>query len=332
MNRFLGVKLDIQLSEDCLILHGSRNESVGSVLRGSVVLHIKKEVCVSFMTLKLKGKTEILWPKTFAGNVLTSYERQNLVLYHWNLLPIEEGPFTLAPGEHRYSFEFIFNGFLPETIRIKNGLVKYKLVAVMGRNTLRPNLVSEKELVVRRFAQPSLLDINQTYPIVDTWENMLDYTIFISHRMIALSDSLSVFLTFLPKGPEIKVKHITFFLLEFLTLRRTKSNKRQVNTRWFSLRSRIEEPRTSYNRSYSVSFPREHEEKVHFDCNTELIEITHKLQVRVTFSAGKSVNAIVVKVPIHIMPESFEMMGESPPCYEQLPVMNLPSISPPPYH
>ncbi|KAK9766077.1 hypothetical protein K7432_005101 [Basidiobolus ranarum] len=331
MNVLLGIKLDIQLSEDCLILHGSRNESVGSVLRGTVVVQLKREIVLNFMTLKLKGKTEIMWPKSFAGSALTSCERQNLVLYHWNLLPVKEGPFTLSAGEHRYSFEFIFNGFLPETIRIKNGQVKYKLVAVMGRNALRPNLVCEKELVVRRFAQPSLLDINQTYPIVDSWEDMLDYTIFVSHRMISLSDSLSVFLTFLPKGPEVRVKHITFFLLEFLTLRRTKSNKRQVNTRWFNLRSKIEEPRTSYNRSYTINFPKGQEEKVHFDCNTELIEITHKLQVRVTFSAGKSINAIVIKIPLHVMPESLEMMGESPPRYDQLPVMNLSSVLPPPY-
>ncbi|KAK9767588.1 hypothetical protein K7432_002521 [Basidiobolus ranarum] len=330
MNALLGVKLDIKLSEDSLILHGSRNESVGSVLRGTVVLQLKRETCVDYISLKLKGKAETIWPSTFLVSALSSCERQNLVLYNWNFLPVNGGSFTLSPGEHEYPFEFIFNGFLPESVRIKNGQVKYKLVAAIGRSVLKPNLTCEKELLVRRFTQPSLLHINQNYPIVDSWENMLDYTVFISHRMISLSDTLSIFLTFLPKGPDVRVKNVTFLLLEQLTLRRTKSSKHQVDTRWFNLQPKLEEPRTSYNRSYTIQFPQADVEKIHFDCNTELIEITHKLQARVTFSTGKSTNAIVIKVPLHIMAESLEKIGESPPPYDHLPLVSF-SSSPPPY-
>ncbi|ORX66397.1 hypothetical protein K493DRAFT_364579 [Basidiobolus meristosporus CBS 931.73] len=330
--------LDIRLSQNTLILLGSRNESAGSVLHGVVHLNLKRETCIDFVSLKLKGKAETFWPSAFVANPLANYERQNLVLYTWDLLPAKDGPFTLPPGEHQYPFEFVFNGFLPESVQIKNGQVKYKLVAALGRGLLKPNLICERELKVCRFAQPSVF--NTTYPIVDTWENMLDYTIFISHQVISLFDSLSVFLTFLPKNPEVRVKGITFELMENLTLRQTKSGKSQVDTRWYTLNSKLEETRFSYSRSYAVTFPPT--EKIHFDCSTELIEISHKLQARVTFSAGKTVNAIVIKVPLSIMAASLETMSENPPRYDQIPLpaschsellpVHFSDPLPPPYH
>lgn len=54
-------QLKIHLESDTIILHGSPEESVGSVLRGCIVLNVKETMKVKAITLNLMGKIKVQW-------------------------------------------------------------------------------------------------------------------------------------------------------------------------------------------------------------------------------------------------------------------------------
>lgn len=53
--------IKIHVENDTLVLRGNPEESVGCVLRGCLVIHIKENTKVKSITMNLLGKMKVQW-------------------------------------------------------------------------------------------------------------------------------------------------------------------------------------------------------------------------------------------------------------------------------
>lgn len=64
----------IHVENDTLILRGSPEESVGCVLRGCVILHIKEAMKIKSITLNFSGRMKVLSNDRKSNDIARKYE------------------------------------------------------------------------------------------------------------------------------------------------------------------------------------------------------------------------------------------------------------------
>lgn len=61
-------QLKIHVESDTLVLRGSPEESVGCVLRGCLILHVKETIKVKSINLNFAGRMKVQWSERMLIN------------------------------------------------------------------------------------------------------------------------------------------------------------------------------------------------------------------------------------------------------------------------
>ncbi|RIA90722.1 hypothetical protein C1645_823018 [Glomus cerebriforme] len=159
--------IEIKLFDPVIVFRGNVNESVGSVLRGEIILTLNKPTKITCIELKFSGKTKIFCLNAFG--TVDKYNEEiisqniNFLSHSTSLIPSSSTPsssaspssssstsssssfpiklfskplfssrnkkkfLTFSSGIHKLSFEYHIPGSLPESITTEFGLIKYKL-------------------------------------------------------------------------------------------------------------------------------------------------------------------------------------------------------------
>ncbi|KAG1472363.1 hypothetical protein G6F56_001580 [Rhizopus delemar] len=127
---FTGAKqLHIELIEPVVFLRVDAQDPSTHVLRGEVSVLFTKPISSTSVTLKLFGKSSILWPEGIQGGKSIFEE----TIHEQELILQPESKSVLKAGLYRWPFQFFLSNHLPETIEDDRGKVFYYLIAIMHR-------------------------------------------------------------------------------------------------------------------------------------------------------------------------------------------------------
>ncbi|CAB5205506.1 unnamed protein product [Rhizophagus irregularis] len=149
--------IQINLFDPVVIIRGNVNESVGSLLRGEIILTLNKPMKIGSIELKFIGRTKIVRPNGAFGTI--DKYKEEIISQNINLLShstsnttitstssssstfpikifskplfsspsVKERYYTFSSGTHKLSFEIHLPGSLPGSVKSDSGSVKYKL-------------------------------------------------------------------------------------------------------------------------------------------------------------------------------------------------------------
>ncbi|KAI8373072.1 uncharacterized protein BYT42DRAFT_536696 [Radiomyces spectabilis] len=204
----------IHVENETLILRGSTEESLGCVLRGYVILHLKECTRFKSISMNLIGRMKIQWNER-VGPHQRSHKRENVVLEHqWIFLPAGKKLHNLEPDTYRYPFELVLPGDLPESIDGNAfGSLSYKLKAIAERPAFSPNLSDRKSLRLIR-CEPAY-HINHPMRIASEWADRLDYEIIVPKKVFNRGQQIVIDATVRPRVPGLHVRYFSCFLKEY---------------------------------------------------------------------------------------------------------------------
>uniref|UniRef100_A0A3B1JLF7 Zgc:110353 n=1 Tax=Astyanax mexicanus TaxID=7994 RepID=A0A3B1JLF7_ASTMX len=121
--------------------------SSGDTLTGQVIVEVSKKTTVKSLTIKAKGKANVLWSESDGEHSVTYWDSDKYFSQTEAIVPKDhdDGSFTLSPG--RNTFPFVIQlppNDLPSSFKGESGKVKYHLVAQL-RRTLRAQSKAETE-------------------------------------------------------------------------------------------------------------------------------------------------------------------------------------------
>ncbi|KAK9763724.1 hypothetical protein K7432_009358 [Basidiobolus ranarum] len=312
--------VEIRLSNECTIFHGSANESAGAVLRGSLCLLLPESLKVKSISLRLEGKMKVSWDDVPGVKASTRNETRNLIAYTWAFIEAHKKPLTLRKGEHTYPFEIALSGNLPETIHTDFGTVEYKLKATIDRPTFCTNYTVEKDVVIKRFALPSSTELIQAVNIAEVWNDKLAYEVHIPSKAFGLKEKIPIRFNILLLSEDISLRKVSCLLKEYITYRVAGGGRCKLQTRWVNRLSNMDFPKnqSSWEKSLSLDVPFS-SDVIQCDCITELIHVRHKLKVKIEFRISPGVvKAVYVGIPVVIISGSSQETFMDLPPYRAL--------------
>ncbi|ORX97988.1 hypothetical protein K493DRAFT_184819, partial [Basidiobolus meristosporus CBS 931.73] len=296
----------IQLREDVLTMHGSPEESVGTVLSGSLVFNVAELTKVKSLSLKFEGKLEIKGAK----------ESKTVTQHVWTFLEPQRNPHTLHPSKHIFDFELPLSGDLPESVKVNFGKIVYRLVAVVKRPGLFKDIKTKRNITIQRTPLPSMEEYSNSSTVMGTWNHRLDYSVCASSPSYTFGDTIPVNVTLRPKAGHypFRILKVKATLNEYTLYRPSGS---------FTTSTRVEEisenvhdcfdTESGYvSETIKVPIPR----IARSDCLTNFINVSHKLSVQICMiDCYRRQKTLYSNIPIVIQSDAQLELSQSPPNY-----------------
>jgi hypothetical protein len=117
-------------------------------------------------------------------------------------------------GDFLYSFEFLLDGSLPETIKTDFSSVQYSLEAfVEPSRPLRSNLTGKLEIPVVRLPAESSLELTEPVTVSGNWRDQVHYTMVMSGKSFPLGSQIPISLKLTPM-PKIACHWVKVYVTE----------------------------------------------------------------------------------------------------------------------
>ncbi|RKP08217.1 hypothetical protein THASP1DRAFT_15954, partial [Thamnocephalis sphaerospora] len=278
------VNVSIELQEGAAVLRGSPSESVGTVLRGVVVVTIAESARIRSIHARFRGRMRVWWSEGAEPHQIFREEKRTLVDRTWVFLPQGKHAHVMEKGVYRYPFEEMLRGDLPETIYVEYGSVEYRIKATVERPGLHYNCTTDHEVHVERHpysAAPEWLEGTQ---VSDTWEGRVAYTLSIPTVAYGCDDVVPVHLDWQPEHESTQVRGVICTLVEHVEYKpvggMTRRDQRCVaqHAEKFS----DGEAGGTWKRTFFFRLPhsdhRRPTQRVQCDCRTEWIRVKHRLR------------------------------------------------------
>ncbi|KAI8055284.1 hypothetical protein BDF22DRAFT_741877 [Syncephalis plumigaleata] len=227
--------VSIELQENVTVLRGNPEESVGTVLRGAVVVTVAEDYRVRSIHAHFRGRMRVSWNKGmqlrshshFGSSTFltpdcqwldgephyqtTRETKRTLIERHWVFLP--------RAGVHRYEFEELLPGDLPETVSVEYGSVRYQIHATVERPMLHHNHTAEREVRIERHPYPIPLEWLDTCQVSDVWQHRVAYAMSVPARAVGSGDVLPIRVEWRPEREDTRVRGVIFTLVEHVQYR-----------------------------------------------------------------------------------------------------------------
>ncbi|RKP22377.1 hypothetical protein SYNPS1DRAFT_7768, partial [Syncephalis pseudoplumigaleata] len=314
----------IELRESVTVLRGNPDESVGTVLRGAVVVSVAEDYRVRAIHARFRGRMRIWWNKGSPHQAIREVKR-TLFERNWILLPQGKHTHILKAGVHRYEFEELLPGDLPETVSVEYGSVHYQVQATVERPLLHHNLATEREVRVERHPYPMPLDWLDVCQVSDVWQNRVSYAMSVPTRAVGSGDVLPVRVEWQPEREDTRVRGVIFTLVEHVQYR---PNEWAVQRDQRCVAQHSEKLGDAngcggtgdWSRTFFFRLPesdyRHPRSRVQCDCRTPWIRVKHRLRVHVVFEDGIGAAKVYGIIPIVVLPQSPRSLAADPPGYD----------------
>lgn len=214
----------ILTSPEPLVIYGSQNSAEPSLLSGTLVLVLNEPAEVKQVKLKLRGKARVSWMEGFSTTQRSYQDKVTFISKSWDFLPFKnKSVHSLHAGRHEWNFQHIFPGDLPECVSCQDGLVNYKLTAIVERPALSVNFRKKKYFKVSRSLPDVSLELAQTVAVDGELEGKMDYTVSIPSRAHSLGDKIPVTVRLTPQVKNLQVHSLSCSLKEYTTVRTSES-------------------------------------------------------------------------------------------------------------
>ncbi|KAK9729274.1 hypothetical protein K7432_000424 [Basidiobolus ranarum] len=329
------LSLKLLLERDVLAFNGPPTESVGALLKGCVVLDLKETTSFIALNLQLQGVSHQKWNEIRGNQPILQFTNTILINETWQLVKAERQSHTLSAGIHSFDFEYVFNGFLPETIHLNGGGVEYKLEATLHRGFLRPNVVIRKEVEVRRYPHLFNSEFDQTSHISSVWNNILRYQVDLSSKVVGLDEIIPVGIQLSPVCRTTSVIKVGCYIREIVTNHVPTASAVHVEDSWIKL-SKIPPKAWQDSQPYAlnVCIP---SRRVHISCRTRGFDVEHILLFKVKLKDPQfGTQVVALEMPLLILSSNSKDVIQSLPPYSLTDLapstLDLPLLQLPPYN
>jgi len=330
-------KVEIRLYENPVYVDGSREEALGCVLRGEIIVTFNETTKVKKISLEMKSREQVSWCEDFifplgGGNKLFQ-QTKTLLDQKWSLLKDTKSR-VFQPGRYVFQFELGLPGDLPESVKTDYGVVWHKLVVKVQRSRFLPNLSADTEVLIKRQCSSFLLNQAEPLLIDNSWESLVKYQVGISSRVYSDLDTIPIKFYLEKLCPDATIDSISAYLKEYVQV--TIKDNHQVRSKKFSIdvgKSHKPIADTSsdavFRDELCLQIPKVYEQ-IQYDCSTSLLQVSHRLKVLIRIQdKDKKYHTIYIGIPIKIAcrmdefyyslpPYPGNMQVDSPPCYDTL--------------
>ncbi|KAI9598152.1 hypothetical protein BDF19DRAFT_433652 [Syncephalis fuscata] len=319
------VLVSIELQESAAVLRGNAEESVGTVLRGAVVVTVAEECRVRSISARFRGRMRLWWNKDGEPHHTVREEKRTLIERIWTFLPHGKHSHTMRPGVYRYAFEELLPGNLPETVCVEYGKVNYQILATVERPMLHHNHTAEREVRIERHLYPIPLDWLDTCQVSDVWQHRVAYSMSIPARAVGSGDVVPIRVEWQPEREDTRVRGVIFTLVEHVQYRPNhlviQRDQRCVAQHSEKLIDQNGSGGSGdWSRTFFFRLPdsdyRHPTHRVQCDCRTTWIRVKHRLRVHVVFEDGLGAAKVYGIIPIVVLSQSPRNLDVDPPGYE----------------
>jgi hypothetical protein len=240
--------------------------------------------------------------------------------------------FTLGAGEHKWDFELLLPGDLPQSLEAEGGQVLYRLKAVVERTAFLQNLVKKQVVQIVRCMLPSEFELVQTLEIHNTWAAKMMYDILLPSKVYARGSLIPITFHITPIATKLRVRALTGTLKEYCTY--TANDCSKTDTRIVKL-LRKEDPfpphdnasqvvqdggsPTTWTQVLSLDIPPMSSQLAFCDADNDMIRIRHKLKFVICLvNADGHLSELRCSVPVIIISSiSNQTEVNTLPAYEQ---------------
>ncbi|PHZ15576.1 uncharacterized protein RHIMIDRAFT_223885 [Rhizopus microsporus ATCC 52813] len=214
-------QLSIVLAEPVVLLRGPPTEPTTHVLRGEVELLLSKPMTATHVTIKLVGKSNILWPEGLGPRGNKVYHEktileQNIIL---DSRPAEDQQ-TLPAGLNRWPFEFLIPNSIVETIEDEMAQVYYYICATVERPGFgTPNLRCRRNVLLLRTLAPSNDALTShalptTSIVAERRTEACDATFYIEKSIVSSGTQFPISIVLLTQMKHVQLESIDIVLTE----------------------------------------------------------------------------------------------------------------------
>ncbi|KAK9767075.1 hypothetical protein K7432_003385 [Basidiobolus ranarum] len=317
--------LQVHLSNETVAIYGTPEDSVGSVVSGTVLFTPSKSVKIRYISLKLEG---VLSMENFqelygAYKVLT----QSSLL----LLGPSIGYHHFEGGrQYRFDFELPLKGNVPETVKVSYGRIMYQISVTVVRPFPYLNIKRHQSFRVERICLPTEISEVRNHS-TGIWDKYVYYHISVPSGKATIGSTLPISVKYVFKFPAIKVDKIRIRLLEFISYRHPVSMVETAERKQLAHHTNHFEELSNYgefciNKQIKIQIPTVSE----CDYETKFITITHKLSIKTRLIDSKNRKwSTMLELPVSLQSPIQSELSCSPPSYSDL-TEESPCVPPPP--
>ncbi|EIE76017.1 hypothetical protein RO3G_00721 [Rhizopus delemar RA 99-880] len=319
--------LKIELSSTDVILYGHSSESSGKLLQGSVILSLSEPMKVRSITLNFLGKIKVAWSEGIGHHQHYHKQEKEIMEKKWQFVPIldqaHKKAFTLGPGEHKWDFELMLPGDLPQSLEAEGGQVVYRLKAVVERTAFMHNIIKKQPVEIIRCMLPSESELIQTLEIHNTWTEKMMYDIVLPSKVYARGHTIPITFHITPIATRLRVRSLMGSLKEYCTYTTSESSK--TDTRIVkSLKQEhpfddVEQDTVCWTKMIELDIPPMSSHMAFCDAENDMIRIRHKLKFVICLvNADGHLSELRCSVPIVIISSVVAQQTElTLPAYDQ---------------
>ncbi|ORX98412.1 hypothetical protein K493DRAFT_336171 [Basidiobolus meristosporus CBS 931.73] len=317
--------ITIQLENDVLTLHGAPQESVGCVLRGSVILQVNNPLKVKSIWLKFAGTARL----NESDNI--SCREHVIVQQRLDFLTPDQGIRTLHNNQYCYPFELALDGSIPESTELPYGRIDYRMIAVVERPGLRFDLKARRTVLVQRNSSSN--DSEALMYSSGAWQDRFRYHIAINEPTLVIGENIPISMDFTPLTSDLEIHKIQFRLLE-TTHYSGPGGSWDFRSQEYSLKSaKFSDFKRSASGPEGTSFQPELSlsSAAYPSLNTKYIQVKHALCILFIMNDKLRGERVVLQkdLPVVLRSSAQLSLDISPPRYQ--PLCSYVNIPPPSY-
>ncbi|GBC05262.1 hypothetical protein RclHR1_06140004 [Rhizophagus clarus] len=343
--------IQINLFDPVVIFRGSVNESVGSLLRGEIILTLDKPLKISYIECKFFGGTKIVRPNGVLGTINNYEERiisQNINLLSHptsqsttitpssssSLLPIKlfskplfsssrdkKNYYIFSSGVHKLSFETLLPGSLPESVKSYSGSVEYKLkfkfdyITTFYSKTLSSDREVEIIRILSDYINYSGIELSRNY------DQIMDFELSIPKKSYSFDETIPINIKIVPLIKQFKLYSVECFLLQKTTYMENDDDTETVKCSDYNNIFNFDANYKIYETTMNFELSKCNDIFTHHSVDTPLIRIKHELRfclfINITNRRyGKS--KLYVNVEINLLSRSVKNDDVSLPKYDDI--------------
>ncbi|CAG8694230.1 31462_t:CDS:2 [Gigaspora margarita] len=327
-NKNLKNELIIKLIEPTIIFHG---DAPGVFLRGDLILNLNKPTNIKGIEMEFVGKTKTFWVSD-ERNIFS--EKREIISHKWQFMipqvnesSIHEYPrnsifsikqlssshhdhINIVPaGTYTFPFEILLSGNLPETIEADLGHVQYRLFAQAHRPGLLPKLTKQIDIEIIRVLSDDV--DSEGIVLSKDYEDILNYDISIPNKSYPLGQTIPIEIKLIPYIKKLKIHGLRIKLLEntvykaqneIFEISKVVATLDIENLVQNNLLQEVNEEdigNTSYQSNFNFLLPNCNN-KIHYSCNTPLIDIKHVLEFYIIITLPKNDTRTKLRIECNI--------------------------------
>ncbi|KAI8390271.1 hypothetical protein BD560DRAFT_380467 [Blakeslea trispora] len=225
------LQIKINVENDQLILHGSAAESVGCVLRGTMIIRLKEATKIKSISLEFSGKSNTSWLQDISDISNDSSEQEHQIISHvWLFLPRQTKPRIVPAGTYSYAFELALPGNLLESTYIPGFYtVQYKLKGTVERGKLLPNISEKTRILVSRLSSVPTNELLEPSIVTHRWSDKLNFEVSLPKRFYTYGDTIpiSAIVCLNSSATNLRLESLTSYFKEHAYCRRQSYDRSQ---------------------------------------------------------------------------------------------------------